>query len=81
MALCIDKRMHKGYCLVIGAKHSSSENGRLKMLICQICQAKVEILAHQIRGQVTVDACLDCADRYYQDQLTRNLIAAEKVGA
>lgn len=51
------------------------------MLNCQICAARVDVLAHQIRGSVEVVACLDCADRYYQDQLTKSLINAEKVGA
>jgi len=51
------------------------------MLNCQTCPAVVEILAHQIRGRNTVVVCLDCANRYYQDQLTRTLINAEKVGA
>lgn len=53
----------------------------LKMLICQICQATAEVLAHQIRGRETVMVCLDCANRHYQDELTRKLILAEKVGA
>ena len=51
------------------------------MLNCQICQATVEVLAHQIRGRETVMVCLDCANRYYQDKLTRYLIAAEKAVA
>jgi len=52
-----------------------------KMLKCNNCAARVDVLAHQIRGSVEVSVCLDCADRYYQDQLTRTLINAEKVGA
>jgi hypothetical protein len=52
-----------------------------KMLNCQICAGRVDVLAHQIRGRNEVAVCLDCADRYYQDQLTRTLINAEKVGA
>lgn len=52
-----------------------------KMLNCQICAARVDVLAHQIRGSVEVAVCLDCADRYYQDQLTKTLIANEKVVA
>ena len=40
-----------------------------------------EILAHQIRGRNEVAVCLDCADRYYQDQLTKSLIQSAKVGA
>lgn len=51
------------------------------MLNCQICAARVDILAHQVRGSVEVAVCLDCANRYYQDSLTRTLIDAEKVGA
>jgi hypothetical protein len=51
------------------------------MLTCSLCQATVEVLAHQIRGTETVKVCLDCADRYYQNQLTKRLIAAEKVSA
>jgi hypothetical protein len=54
---------------------------RIQMLNCQICAARVDVLAHQIRGLVEVAVCLDCADRYYQDQLTKTLIAKEKVGA
>ena len=80
IALCIDKRMDKGYLSLIGAKHSSSKNG-VKMLKCQICKEQVDILAHQIRDGKTVDACLDCADRYYQWFLTQELIASEKRGA
>ena len=52
-----------------------------KMLKCQICKEQVDILAHQIRDGKTVDACLDCADRYYQWFLTQELIASEKRGA
>jgi hypothetical protein len=52
-----------------------------KMLNCQICAARVDVLAHQVRGSIEVTVCLDCADRYYQDQLTKSLINAEKVGA
>lgn len=48
---------------------------------CTTCDTKVEILAHQIRGRQEVAVCLDCADRYYQDQLTRKLIEAEKVAS
>lgn len=48
---------------------------------CTNCNTKVEVLAHQIRGRETVQVCLDCADRHYQDKLTGRLIAAEKVGA
>jgi len=51
------------------------------MLTCQICTSTTEILAHQIRGEFILAVCLDCADRYYQDQLTKSLIEAEKVGA
>jgi hypothetical protein len=51
------------------------------MLKCQICAARVDVLAHQIRGSVEVAVCLDCADRYYQDQLTKTLIANEKAVA
>lgn len=51
------------------------------MLNCQICKELTTILAHQIRGLETVEVCLDCANRYYQDQLTQRLINAEKVGA
>jgi len=51
------------------------------MLKCNNCAARVDVLAHQIRGTQTVIICLDCADRYYQDQLTKSLIAKEKVGA
>lgn len=47
------------------------------MLKCQICNTKSEVLAHQIRGRETVQVCLDCADRFYQDQLTQRLIQAE----
>jgi len=51
------------------------------MLNCQICTSTTEVLAHQVRGRNEVAVCLDCADRYYQDQLTKTLIEAEKVGA
>ena len=51
------------------------------MLKCSICNTKSEVLAHQIRAGVEVAVCLDCADRYYQDQLTRTLIATEKAVA
>jgi hypothetical protein len=51
------------------------------MLKCQICAARVDVLAHQIRGSVEVIVCLDCANRYYQDQLTKTLIANEKAVA
>ena len=47
-------------------------------MVCTQCSTKVTILAHQIRNGQMFDVCLDCADRYYQNQLTRNLIAAEK---
>jgi hypothetical protein len=60
---------------------TASIGTELQMLNCQTCPAVVEILAHQIRGRNTVVVCLDCANRYYQDQLTRTLINAEKVGA
>lgn len=50
-------------------------------LTCRSCKMRAEVLAHQIRGRETFIVCLDCADRYYQDQLTRQLIANEKVGA
>jgi hypothetical protein len=52
-----------------------------KMLKCNNCAARVDVLAHQIRESIEVTVCLDCADRYYQDQLTKSLIANEKVGA
>jgi len=55
--------------------------GGNKMLNCQICTSTTEVLAHQVRGRNEVAVCLDCADRYYQDQLTKTLIEAEKVGA
>lgn len=56
--------------------------GGNKMLDCQICAARVDVLAHQVRGSGIVYAvCLDCADRYYQDQITKSLINNEKVGA
>jgi hypothetical protein len=48
---------------------------------CASCESGPTILAHQIRGRQTVIVCLDCADRYYQDQLTLQLIANEKAGA
>ena len=51
------------------------------MLNCQICTTTTDVLAHQIRGKSILEVCLDCADRYYQDQLTKSLIKAEKVGA
>lgn len=51
------------------------------MLKCQICTSTTEILAHQIRGLNEVAVCLDCADRYYQDQLTKSLIQSAKIGA
>ena len=51
------------------------------MLKCNNCAARVDVLAHQIRESIEVTVCLDCADRYYQDQLTKSLIANEKVGA
>lgn len=51
------------------------------MLNCTTCQATVEILAYQIRGREEVAVCLDCANRWYQDQLTIRLIEAEKAGA
>ena len=52
------------------------------MLKCNNCAARVDVLAHQVRGSGIVYAvCLDCADRYYQNQLTKSLIAKEKVGA
>jgi ribosome-binding protein aMBF1 (putative translation factor) len=54
---------------------------RIQMLKCQICAARVDVLAHQIRGSVEVTVCLDCANRYYQDQLTKTLIANEKAVA
>jgi hypothetical protein len=47
------------------------------MLKCQICAARVDVLAHQFRDSVEVSVCLDCANRYYQDQLTKTLIAKE----
>jgi hypothetical protein len=47
------------------------------MLKCQICKETTTILAHQIRNNETVDVCLDCANRHYQDELTKNLIAQE----
>lgn len=71
----------QGVCCGLWAKGSSPQNGRLQMLKCQICKEQVEILAHQIRDGKTVDACLDCADRYYQWFLTQELIASEKRGA
>ena len=45
------------------------------------CKTSAEVLAHQSRGRETFIVCLDCADRFYQDQLTRQLIANEKVSA
>ena len=53
------------------------------MLNCPKCNNKVEILSHAVRREkdgtiFETGLCLDCSDRYYQDQLTRNLIAAEK---
>jgi hypothetical protein len=51
------------------------------MLNCQTCSAVVEIIAHQIRGRNEVAVCLDCANRYYQDQLTQTLINADKAVA
>ena len=51
------------------------------MLNCQICTTTTDVLAHQVRGESILAVCLDCADRYYQDQLTKSLIEAEKVGA
>lgn len=65
----------------------TQRQGGTQMLNCSTCEAQVEILAHQIRnatkhsnGEVWT-VCLDCADRYYQDELTKRLIAAEKIGA
>ena len=52
-----------------------------QMLNCQICTTTTDVLAHQVRGESILAVCLDCADRYYQDQLTKSLIEAEKVGA
>lgn len=46
---------------------------------CTQCSTLATVLAHQIRGRETVAVCLDCADRYYQDQLTKSLIAKKKV--
>ena len=51
------------------------------MLKCNNCAARVDVLAHQIREGVEVSVCLDCADRHYQNELTKSLIAKEKVGA
>jgi hypothetical protein len=65
----------------ISLKGTALQRMGFKMLNCQICAARVDVLAHQIRGRNEVAVCLDCADRYYQDQLTRTLINAEKVGA
>jgi ribosome-binding protein aMBF1 (putative translation factor) len=52
-----------------------------KMLICEICTCTTEILAHQVRAHSILAVCLDCADRYYQNQLTKSLIESEMVGA
>jgi len=52
-----------------------------QMLKCEICTCTTEILAHQVRGEFILAVCLDCADRFYQDQLTKSLIESEKVGA
>lgn len=60
--------------------NGSSRMG-FKMLKCNNCAARVDVLAHQIRESVEVAVCLDCADRFYQDQLTKQLIAAEKAVA
>lgn len=49
-------------------------------LTCTSCKMGAEVLAHQIRGRETFIVCQDCADRYYQDQLTHWLIANEQVG-
>ena len=51
------------------------------MLICEICTCTTEILAHQVRAHSILAVCLDCADRYYQNQLTKSLIESEMVGA
>ena len=71
------------YCYAIGTNEPMQYriNGGNKMLKCQICTSTTEILAHQIRGRNEVAVCLDCADRYYQDQLTKSLIQSAKVGA
>ena len=50
-------------------------------LVCSNCDKVVGILAHQVRFGVETRVCLDCAERYYQDQLTKRLIEAEKAGA
>jgi len=57
------------------------DSERIMALTCTSCKTRAEVLAHQIRGRQTFIVCLDCADRYYQDQLTRQLIANEKAGA
>ena len=51
------------------------------MLKCEICTCTTEVLAHQIRGEYILAVCLDCADRFYQDQLTKSLIESEMIGA
>ena len=53
----------------------------MSALTCTSCKTSAEVLAHQSRGRETFIVCLDCADRFYQDQLTRQLIANEKVSA
>jgi hypothetical protein len=81
MVGCIDKCIDKVLNTGIGAKRSNSKKRKIQMLTCTTCQATVEILAHQIRGRNEVAVCLDCANRWYQHQLTARLIEAEKVGA
>ena len=60
---------------------TASIGTELQMLNCQDCSATVEILACQIRGRDVANVCLECANRDYQDRLTRTLINAEKAGA
>lgn len=51
------------------------------VLVCASCNKRVGLLAHQTRDGVETKVCLDCAERWYQDQLTKRLIEAEKAGA
>jgi hypothetical protein len=75
--------MDKGWtdAIVLLSGNERFPRMEFQMLKCNNCAARVDVLAHQIRGSVEVTVCLDCADCYYQDQLTRTLINAEKVGA
>jgi hypothetical protein len=58
----------------------SLKDGGNKMQ-CVSCKESTTILAHQIRNGVETPVCLDCADYYYQDQLTKILIKTSKAGA